>query len=216
AFAAGETGQLALDAAPAVFRRVVGDEDAFGRLDALQAAVADGDGPPGDDLAVAVAAGDLFLVAIALPVAVEDPRDRRVPPVDDLYLAGEPRRLAEQDVELALPLTQPKMREVRRVAADLRHLPRRAQLIEERGLPIPLVEEGGVILLLLALAERLAKTRELLDERRLRRRRRDRRRLERGRHPLKQGELFGDDRHAGFRGTAYHRRSRHPRRVRFA
>src|SRR6185369_15615323 len=82
AFAAGETGQLALDAAPAVFRRVVGDEDAFGRLDALQAAVADGDGPPDDDLAVAVAAGDLFLVAIALPVAVEDPRDRRVPPVD--------------------------------------------------------------------------------------------------------------------------------------
>src|SRR5262249_26115989 len=78
AFAARETRQLAVDPPPAFCLRGIGDENALGRVDALQTAVADSERPARDDVAASIASRDLLLVRVALAVAVEDPGDRRV------------------------------------------------------------------------------------------------------------------------------------------
>ena len=97
--------------------------------------------------------------------------------------------------ELGAAFAQAQVREVRRVAAHLRRLARRPQLIEQRGLPVPLLEERRVVFRLLAFTKRVAQPLEIVDERGLGWRRARRRGAERARHPLENGQLFRDDRH---------------------
>ena len=60
------------------------------------------------------APADLLLVLVALLVAVEELRDRRVPPVDDAHAVVEARGLAEAEVAYPPALAQPQVREVGR------------------------------------------------------------------------------------------------------
>ena len=60
------------DAMPAVGGRRVALEDALGRVDALQATVADRDGAADQHLAAALAPGDLLVERVALTVAIEE------------------------------------------------------------------------------------------------------------------------------------------------
>ena len=142
ALAAAEPRRVGLDGVPAVRG---GLERPLGRLDAPEGRVADCDGPPRRQHAGAHPARDLLLERLALPVGVEEARDRRVPPVDDGRVAQEPRRLAEQHVLLAAVLHESHVGEVRRAEVHLCGAAGSAQLVEQRRLPVPLLEERRLV-----------------------------------------------------------------------
>src|SRR5207244_4206171 len=174
ALAAAEPGRLRLDAPPSVGLGRVGLEDALRSLDALERAVADGDRAPRAQHAGTRAAGDLLLERLPLAVGVEEARDGCVPPVDDRQPGQQPRRLAEQHVLLAAVLREAHVGEVRRAGIHRLGPARPAQVPEERGVAVPLLEERGPVVGPRLLAERRAYVLELLDDRRRGRRRRHR------------------------------------------
>src|SRR5437016_6226235 len=107
------------------------------------------------------------------------------------------RPLAEQDLLLARVLAKPQMAEVRRLDAHARLRARGAELIEQCGVTMPLLEERRLVFGLRAVAERFLEPLELLHERALRWARRGRAgagSLERVRDALEEVQLLGDDR----------------------
>jgi hypothetical protein len=120
AFSAREPRQRLRRDAPAALRGVVRHEHALGRLDALQLSGADCYGPARLDPAFLDAPADLLLVLVALLVAVEELRDRRVAPVHDAQAVVEAGGTAETDVAHAPALAQSHVREVGRARIHLR------------------------------------------------------------------------------------------------
>ena len=114
AHAAVEHGRELTDRLHPAAARVL-EERALRRADAAEVAARDRDVPPRVDDAVHAAAGDLFLVVVALFVAIVDARDGRVAPVDDLHvrLAIDEAALADHHVARLALLLQAHVREVR-------------------------------------------------------------------------------------------------------
>ncbi len=95
-----------------------------------------------------------------------------------------------------------RWREVGRLEVDARLRARGAELLEQRRVAVPLLEQRRLVLGLGAVAQRLFQALELLDERALRRRRgrAGPGRVERPPDALQEIELLGDDRRWGRRG----------------
>ena len=92
------------------------EERALRRDDPAQRALDDREAAARQHVAVHLFAAEILLVVVALVVAIEEPADRRVAPVDDAD-AGAPvevRRLADQHLALAVPLLEDHPAEVRR------------------------------------------------------------------------------------------------------
>jgi hypothetical protein len=111
--------------------RLVLQEQARGRLHPTQGAVSDAQRATREDGARDDPVAEVLVVLVALGVPVEQPRDRRVPPVDDAQPVVEPRRLAEEDVPLLAPLLQPHVAEVGPVGVDAVLVERAAGLLQE-------------------------------------------------------------------------------------
>ena len=92
-------------------------------------------------------------------------------PVDDRDAAAEVRAFAEQDLLLAAVLAEAQVAEVRRLDAHPRLRARGPQLLEQRRVAVPLLEQRRLVLGLGAVAQRFLQPLELVDERALRRRR---------------------------------------------
>ena len=192
ALAAREARRLARDLQPAAVR--VGDEAPLRRVDARERGAADRDGAPRHHLAGHDAAADLLLVVLALLVAVVEPRDRRVPPVDDAHAVLEAGRLAEAEVALAPVLAQAQVGEVRRGGVDARRGARLAELRAQRGQHAPALVQRRALEVVDAAAQQLiADVLELLDDRGLGRRLAVRRAGDAVVHAFEQRELLGDD-----------------------
>ena len=194
ALPARQARRLVLDALPLAGGVRLRDEDAFRCVDAGERAVADRDRAPCGDLSRTRAAGDVLLVLVALPVAVEDPRNGGVAPVDDRDAALDERALAETEIPLAAVFAQAQVPEVGAVEAHLRAVPRRLELAQERGLAVPLVAQRGPIGRVVAGQHLLAQPFELPHDSALGRRRAGRALRDGALHALEERQLVGDDR----------------------
>ncbi len=119
ALAARQTGRARGGAPPVAL--AVADERALGRADASEAAVRDHQAASDEHLAVDVAAAEGLVVVVALVVAVVDPADRRVAPVDD---ADARRRIeegatADEHLALAIRLLEHQPPEVGRLGVHV-------------------------------------------------------------------------------------------------
>ena len=142
----------------------VANERALRRADAAQLAAEDRHVAPHLDHPGGAATGDLFLVVVALVVAVVDARDRGVAPVDDLHvvLAIDEAALADQHVAGLTLLAQGHVREVRRRDID-RQRARAAQAAANGRQAGHLLDQGRQILGL-GLGDHVAEADELLVE----------------------------------------------------
>ena len=84
-----------------------------GRVDAMELAASDGDRATGHHLSLHQALPEGLLKNLALPVAVEDAADRRVPPVDDPEPTLHTGRLAETEIALLAVFGEAEVRKVR-------------------------------------------------------------------------------------------------------
>jgi len=131
--------------------------------------------------------------------AAKDSAGRVRPPLLVCYQLGRISAYSLAGLLLAGVFAETQMAEVGRLDADPWLRPRGAQLLEQRRVAVPLLEERRLILGLGAVAQRFLQPLELVDERALRRRRgvRRARRVERLTHALEEIELLGDDRRWG-------------------
>ena len=127
------------------------DPRALRRVDPAQLAAVDDQAAPNQHLALDVAVVELLLVLVVLVVAVVEPADRGVAPVDDREPVAvvEHGPLADQHVAtLAAPaFLDPQMTEVGVAGID-RHRAARAALGVERRELVHLIEQRGQVLFL--------------------------------------------------------------------
>ena len=145
------------------------------------------------DFARPLTPGNHFVEVFALDVAVKNPRDRRVTPVDDPHTFGETSGLAQANVSRAIFLFEANVSEVRRVGIDLFGFPRLLELVEDRALVMVLLEQGRLVFGFVARDHRLAQTFEFAHERSLRRRLRFRHLVECCAHLFQQRAFFFND-----------------------
>ena len=164
--APGEARRPRLDAAPDPIRTDPGPAS-LGRVDSFESAGSNRDRATRRDLAGHQPSRQLLLVGLALLVAVEEAGDRRVAPVDDAHAAADAGGSTEEDVALPARLAEPQVREVGRARLHAGRGARGAELAQERASPVPLLEQGQLILLLLARDQEAPDALQLLHERSL-------------------------------------------------
>ena len=150
------------------------------------------------DRAAARPPGDLLLVLVALLVAVEEARDRRVAPVDDAHAALDAASPCRADVALARRLrARRRCAKYGRARVDLRRLARAAQLAQQRLVLMHPLEVRSRVFCLGPVDERIAQVFELGHDRALGRRRARRARIDHGTHAVEQGLFLRDQRRDG-------------------
>ncbi len=113
---------------------------------AAQLAVDDGDGAPGQHLALDQAIAQALFVGVPLFVPIEEARDRRVSPVDDLHAAArlDEAAGADQHVAALAVFFQAHVAEVGRLAIDGRRVPL-AALAGQRLDPVHLLQDRPLV-----------------------------------------------------------------------